>query len=117
MHDNKNLEQIEKKISSLKKEKQEKEEKKHTKNHKQEGMRAAMEFILSILVSAYIGYWIDNYFNTTPAFIFIFVILGTATGFMAIYKISNNLDSSIGYSSLHNSKKNVKETLEKNSNE
>ena len=113
---NKELNEITAKINKIKQNKEKIEKKLSSETDKQNGIRAGTEFILSILVGGLIGHGIDSFFDTKPIATLIFIFLGIGTGFMAIYKISNNLGDSVGFSSLQNSKKQVKETQEKNSN-
>lgn len=79
------------------------------------GARAGMEFIVSILASAAIGYYIDKYFGTSPTFLLIFILAGTAAGFLTIYKISQNLGTGVGFAPLQNTKKQCKETVQQKS--
>ena len=79
------------------------------------GARAGMEFIVSILASAAIGFYLDKYFGTQPIFTIIFIFLGIGAGFFTIYKISQNLGTGVGFAPLHNEKKQCKETLQEES--
>ena len=73
-----------------------------------EGMHAGFEFVGSIFVPAFIGYWIDDYFGTTPAFLLTLFFLGVCTAFYNIYRLSQNLGASVGYSELHKQEKDAK---------
>ncbi len=66
-----------------------------------EGVQAGMELVLSILVGGAIGYGLDSFFGTKPLFMIIFFLMGTAAGFLSIYRISQNLGASVGYAAQH----------------
>jgi ATP synthase protein I len=66
-----------------------------------EGVQAGLELVLSILVGGAIGYGLDSFFGTKPLFMIIFFLMGTAAGFLSIYRISQNLGSSVGYAAQH----------------
>ena len=87
-----------------------------------EGVQAGMELVLSIVIGGAIGYGIDSYFGTKPLFMIIFFLLGTGAGFLSIYRISQNLGSSVGYANtiekhkengLSEPEKDVKQTAKK----
>ncbi len=65
------------------------------KNSKQ-GMQAGIELVGAILLCTALGYGIDNWLGTKPAFLLIFFFLGTCTGFYNVYRISNNMGTAVG---------------------
>jgi F0F1-type ATP synthase assembly protein I len=75
------------------------------------GLRAGMEFVVSIIGGALIGLAIDNYFNTKPIFLIALFILGVITGFVNIWRVTEGHGSAIGFKDLQkDSKKGEDET-------
>lgn len=68
-------------------------------------MQAGYEFVASVLLSAVIGYFLDQWLNTAPLFLISLFLLGTAAGFLAIFRVSKNLGMGVGYSQLHQQRK------------
>ena len=73
------------------------------------GARAGAELVGSIIGGALIGYAIDYYFETSPIFFLTFILLGVATGFYNIYKITMNVGTSVGFKGLKNYQKDAKQ--------
>ena len=46
-----------------------------------------LTFVITILFSLFLGYIMDNVFNTHSVFKIIFIIIGVISGFMSVYKI------------------------------
>ncbi len=44
--------------------------------------------LISVLIGLFIGKFLDNLFNTSPWFLFIFIIIGILSGFKATYDIT-----------------------------
>jgi ATP synthase protein I len=60
------------------------------------GIRAFMEMLGVLLGSGMMGYALDAFFKTRPAFLIGFVILGIIAAFFNLYKLSKNLGTGIG---------------------
>ena len=75
--------------------------------------RVIMELVLSIVICAGLGYWIDTKIGTAPLFILIGILLGTVVGFMTVYKMTNNMGYAIGFTRLHSEKKDAKSMVNK----
>ena len=73
-----------------------------------QGARAGIELVGAVLGGALLGYGLDYYFETSPAFFLIFIILGVITGFYNIYKITMNVGTSVGYKGLKSDEKDAK---------
>lgn len=71
-------------------------------------LHAGMEFTAPIIGGILIGYFLDNWLDTKPLFIISLFLLGVAAGFVAIYKASQNIGVSVGFSELHQREKNAK---------
>jgi ATP synthase protein I len=52
------------------------------------GFRVLAEFVAAIVVGALIGWQIDAWTGTAPLFLLIFLLLGTTTGFVNVYRIA-----------------------------
>ena len=50
--------------------------------------RVLSEFVASVIVGAFIGWWIDRLAGTTPAFLITFLLMGAAAGFWNVYRIA-----------------------------
>jgi len=74
------------------------------------GARAGVELVGSIIGGGLIGYGLDHYFETSPTFFLIFILLGVITAFYNIYKITMNFGTSVGFKGLKNSSKNAKQS-------
>lgn len=73
------------------------------------GARAGVELVGSVIGGALIGYGIDYYFETSPIFFLIFILLGVMTGFYNIYKITMNVGTSVGFKGLKSPSKDAKQ--------
>lgn len=52
------------------------------------GFRVLSEFVAAIIVGAFIGWQLDKWLGTSPAFLLIFLLFGTAAGFWNVYRIA-----------------------------
>ena len=52
------------------------------------GFRVLAEFVAAIVVGTLIGWQIDVWFGTGPVFLIVFLVLGTAAGFLNVYRIA-----------------------------
>lgn len=77
-----------------------------------QGVQAGLELVAAIGVSTAMGYGLDQWLETKPLFLIIFLLLGIATGFYNVYRISQNLGTAVGVkpddSLLHEDKKDAK---------
>lgn len=58
------------------------------------GVRAGTELVVSIGAGTLIGYGLDSWLGTKPWFLIVFILAGIFIGFMNIYSITQNMDSS-----------------------
>ncbi len=101
MNDNKSdLEQLEQKIKA--------EQEKYAPKVKNDTLNAGIEFTGPLIGGIVLGYFIDQYFDTAPIFIITLLLLGVGAGIMNIYKLSQNIGGTIGYSELHSHQKKAK---------
>ncbi len=52
------------------------------------GMRVTSELVANVLVGTLLGWQIDKWFDTSPIFLLIFLLLGVASGFWNVYRIA-----------------------------
>ncbi len=69
------------------------------------GARAGLELVTSIVAGAVIGWALDNWLGTKPWMLIAFLFLGVGAGFMSVYRITNNLGSSVGFAALQKAQK------------
>lgn len=69
-----------------------------------QGMRASMEFVVSVVGGTLIGVWIDTYFGTKPLFLIALFFLGVITGFVNIWRVTEGHGSAIGFKNLNKDK-------------
>lgn len=74
------------------------------------GLRAGTELVGAMIGGGLIGYGLDVWFETRPLLFIIFLLLGVFTGFWNIYRLINNMGSSVGFAQLHKDTKQAKET-------
>lgn len=77
-----------------------------------QGVQAGVELAGAIFISTAIGYGIDSYFDTKPAFLLIFFFLGVCTGFYNVYRLTQNLGTAVGIKGLPEEKKDAKSSEE-----
>ncbi len=56
-----------------------------------DGMQLAIDLVLSVGVSLFIGIFLDKYLHATPWFTLIFLIIGVAAGFRNFYIFARKL--------------------------
>lgn len=61
------------------------------------GAQTGIELVASIAVCTAIGYSIDQYFETKPLWLIIFLFLGVFVGFYNVYRTINNISPAVGY--------------------
>jgi ATP synthase protein I len=62
-----------------------------------QGLRIGIEMVVSVAVGAGLGYFIDNWAETTPLFMIVFLFLGFAAGIMNVLRIARGLDEAVGF--------------------
>ncbi len=68
------------------------------------GIRAGTEFIVDTIAGIAIGWGLDKWLGIKPWGLIVFLFLGVGAGFMAIYRITNNAGSAVGFASLQKGK-------------
>jgi ATP synthase protein I len=73
-----------------------------------QGLRVGVELIAPMMAGGFIGWLIDGWLGTKPLFVVIVFLLGVAAGFANVWRITQNIGSSVGYSGLHNTTKDAR---------
>ena len=60
-------------------------------------LRVGVELFSAILVGIIIGILLDKYFNTSPLFLFIFLLLGSFAGLLNVYRTVKRLGFEVGF--------------------
>ena len=88
---NKNLEELGKKIDSLKISKEDSKFKKK-ESGAGFGFKISTEIIAALIVGVGIGLIVDNYFDTKPIGLIIFFIFGALAGFLNVYRVMRRIE-------------------------
>jgi ATP synthase protein I len=51
------------------------------------GLRVGVELVSALVVAVAIGYWLDRWLHTSPAFLIVFVFLGGAAGILNVWRV------------------------------
>jgi ATP synthase protein I len=76
------------------------------------GIRAGAELVVTIGAGVLIGYGLDSWLGTKPIFLIVFLLAGVFAGFFNIYRITQNIGSSVGYATLQKAEKGAKKAPE-----
>ena len=95
----KKLKDFNKKLENLKNSNSKINNKKKNKNFKDFGvyLKSGVELVSAIIVALVIGIFLDNYFQSKPIFLIIFLILGFAAGIMNVYRSVKKLGFEVGF--------------------
>lgn len=61
------------------------------------GLQAGAELITATVAGGFFGYWIDQWLNTSPLFLIALLILGVITGFINVWRTTQNIGYKVGY--------------------
>lgn len=78
------------------------------KTNSRAGIQAGFELVSAIILSTLLGLGLDHWLGTKPAFFLILFFLGVCTGFYNVYRVTQNLGTSVGFSQLHQRRKHAK---------
>ena len=95
----KKLKDFSKKLENLKKLNSKTKNQKKNKNFKDFGiyLKSGVELVSAIIVALVIGVFLDNYFQSKPIFLIIFLILGFGAGIMNVYRSVKKLGFEVGF--------------------
>ena len=95
----KKLKDFNKRLSDLKKLNSKIKNKEKNKDFKDFGvyLKSGVELVSAIIVALLIGLFLDNYFQSKPIFLFIFLILGFAAGIMNVFRSVKKLGFEVGF--------------------
>lgn len=60
-------------------------------------MRIGVEIVAALIVGVAIGYFLDRWLGTKPWFLLLFFVLGSAAGFMNVFRVVGGLGGQVGY--------------------
>jgi len=110
------LQKLKSELSSLKKEKRVTEDHQIEKFNDQEsmsnGLRAGAELITSIAAGGLIGYGLDHWLETKPLFLIMMLVLGVITGFVNVWRTTQNIGYQVGYKDIEKNRKKVKKDID-----
>ena len=61
------------------------------------GLRAGSELITAIVAGGLIGYGLDKWLETKPIFLIAMLLFGVITGFVNVWRTTQNMGHSVGY--------------------
>ena len=95
----KKLKDFNKRLKNLKNSNSKIKNQKKIKNFKAFGvyLKSGVELVSAIIVALVIGVFLDNYFQSKPIFLIIFLILGFAAGIMNVYRSVKKLGFEVGF--------------------
>ncbi len=95
----KKLKDFSKRLESLKESNSKIKNQKKNKNFKDFGiyLKSGVELISAIIVALVIGLFLDNYFQSKPIFLIIFLILGFAAGIINVFRSVKKLGFEVGF--------------------
>jgi len=70
------------------------------------GLRAGAELITAIFAGGLIGYGLDQWLGTKPFFLIAMLVLGVITGFVNVWRTTQNLGYQVGYRDSQRTNKN-----------
>lgn len=99
------LEKIKSELSAIQESKNKVEKAQSAKDADSEslstGLRAGAELITSIAAGGLIGYGLDNWLDTKPLFLIAMLILGVITGFVNVWRTTQNIGYQVGYKDMN----------------
>lgn len=95
----KKLKDFNKKLENLKNSNSKINNKKKNKNFKDFGvyLKSGVELVSAIIIALVIGLFLDNYFQSKPIFLIIFLLLGFAAGIMNVFRSVKKLGFEVGF--------------------
>ena len=95
----KKLKDFNKRLENLKKLNSKIKNQKKNKDFKDFGvyLKSGVELVSAIIVALVIGLFLDNYFQTKPIFLFIFLIFGFGAGIMNVFRSVKKLGFEVGF--------------------
>lgn len=79
---------------------------------KSKGLRAGAELITSIAAGGLIGYWLDGWLGTKPFLLIAMLILGIITGFVNVWRTTQNMGYQVGYKDVQKNEQNDKKDID-----
>jgi|TARA_B110000438_G_C15153767_1_gene368694 ATP synthase protein I len=60
-------------------------------------LRIGVELVSAIVIGLVIGWSLDNWFDTKPWIMIVFIILGGAAGILNVFRMANGFGYTVGY--------------------
>lgn len=60
-------------------------------------MRLGVEMVSALVIGVAIGYFLDRWLGTKPWLMLLFFFLGSAAGFMGVYRAATGLGQTVGF--------------------
>jgi len=60
-------------------------------------MRLGVELVAALIAGVAIGYFLDRWLGTKPWLMLVFFLLGSAAGFLNVYRVMTGLGQTVGY--------------------
>ncbi len=57
-----------------------------------QGYRMGLEFVSAVAVGAFMGYWLDRWFDTAPLFLIVLLLTGTLAGIRNLMRLLKPVD-------------------------
>ena len=109
MTDDPRLTKIRNTLNQMKNEKtlenKEREDRDEDRESMSVGLRAGAELVTSILAGGFIGYWLDVWLETKPIFLIAMLLLGVITGFVNVWRTTQNIGYQVGYKDINKTDK------------
>jgi len=86
------IKEIKEKVKKLKDELKSKELKKEGSSSMGIALKMGTEFVASVFVASFIGFYVDKWLETTPVFIIIFFIIGSVAGILNVVRSSKMIN-------------------------
>ena len=61
------------------------------------GLQAGAELVTAIIAGGLLGYGLDRWLDTKPFFLIAMLILGVITGFVNVWRTTQNIGHTVGY--------------------
>ncbi len=85
------LDKFDQRLSKAQKVQDEKRPKEQANNAAGMAYRMAMELVVAVAVSGYIGHWLDQYFETKPWLMLVMILFGMAAGFKNVLRTASRM--------------------------
>ncbi|MGY8990876.1 MAG: AtpZ/AtpI family protein [Rhodospirillales bacterium] len=75
-----------------------------------QALRMGLEMVSAVAVGALIGWALDQWLDTKPWLLLVFIFLGTAAGMLNVYRLANGFGYAVGYQKTDQDQDTVKDS-------